>query len=70
VLKIASYLQPNLPADEWAELLTMVGEVFEVESIDEYGQPWVSKDWNGADGELNFSHSLALEADEMELVQG
>lgn len=36
----------------------MIGEVFEVEEIDEYGQPWVRK----------RSHSVALAACEMEVV--
>ncbi|WP_242041148.1 alpha/beta fold hydrolase [Leptolyngbya sp. FACHB-261] len=46
----------------------MVGEVFPVEEIDEYGQPWVSKSWlNEAEGTCR-SHSMALEASEMEYV--
>ena len=43
----------------------MLGETFEVEEIDEYGQPWVCKRWpNEADGTC-VSHSVALEPREM-----
>ena len=48
----------------------MIGEVFEVEEIDEYGYPWVRKSWpNEAEGRCQ-SHSIALEPHEMELIDG
>jgi len=37
VLAITPSLERDLPADEWQDLKTMVGEVFEVYEIDEYG---------------------------------
>jgi hypothetical protein len=64
---IAPYLKERLPADEWRELQTMVGEIFEVSEIDEYGHPWVEK-WFESSKEGRYCHSLALEADEMEIV--
>jgi hypothetical protein len=58
----------KLPADERADVESMIGEVFSVEEIDEYGQPWVRKAWpNEAEG-VCHSHSIALEPNEMELV--
>lgn len=35
----------NLPKDEIPDVHSMIGEVFEVEEIDEYGSPWVRKSW-------------------------
>jgi len=58
----------ELPPDEKQDVLSMIGEVFEVEKIDEHGHPWVRKLWpNEKEGKCN-SHSIALESKEMELV--
>ena len=46
----------------------MIGEIFEVEAIDEYGSPWFSKDWHNEYEGTCFAHSIALDAQEMELV--
>jgi hypothetical protein len=57
-----------LPEEEKVNVRSMVGEIFAVEEIDEYGQPWVRKSWpNEAEGTCN-SHSVALEPGEMEYV--
>ena len=45
----------------------MVGEVFEVDEIDDYGHPWVTKWWPD-EGGGTFSHSIALLPEEMEKV--
>jgi hypothetical protein len=58
VVSLSGKWLDELPGDEKDEVLSMIGEVFEVEEIDEYGQPWVRK----------RSHSLALAACEMEVV--
>lgn len=59
----------ELPAEEKTDVLSMIGEVFEVEEIDDYGHAWVRKSWsNDAEGTCR-SHSVALEAPEMEMVQ-
>jgi hypothetical protein len=58
----------ELPSDEKQDVLSMIGEVFKVEEIDEHGHPWVRKSWpNEEEGKFN-SHSIALESQEMELV--
>jgi len=57
----------RLAPDERVDVASMIGEVFTVDEIDEYGHPWVSKSWND-DGSYR-SHSIALEAQEMALVE-
>ena len=58
----------ELPAEEKQDVLSMIGEIFEVEEIDEYGHPWIRKSWpNEEEGTCN-SHSIALESCEMELA--
>jgi len=69
VLKLSGNWFDELPPEERARVESMIGEVFPVEEIDEFGQPWVRKSWpNDAEGTC-MSHSVALEADEMELVR-
>ena len=67
ILEIAHSLKTNLPADEWQELQEMLGQVFTVSGIDEWGQVWVEKWWN-LPGEKSFCHSLRLDSHEMEVV--
>ena len=55
----------KLPTDERERVDSMIGEIFEVEEVDAYGQPWVCKRWlNEAEGTCQ-SHSVALEPSEM-----
>lgn len=58
----------KLPVDERADVESMIGEVFPVEEIDDYGQPWVRKAWPNEGAGTCRSHSIALEPNEMELV--
>jgi len=58
----------DLPADEKDDVLSMIGEIFEVQEIDEYGHPWVSKSWACEEEGRCHSHSVALERHEIELV--
>jgi hypothetical protein len=67
VLEVGQALKQDLPPEEWQELETMIGEVFEVYEVDEYGSAWVEKLWHDGDG-LSHSHSLALSPHEMEVV--
>ncbi|MES2951037.1 MAG: hypothetical protein V4858_21075 [Pseudomonadota bacterium] len=58
----------RLPLEERADVESMVGEIFAVEEIDAYGQPWIRKAWpNEAEGTCR-SHSIAPEPREMEYV--
>lgn len=69
VLKIEPWLLERLPEDEVADVTPMVDEIFEVTEIDERGGVWVEKWWKKDDGGGMRSHSLALFASEMELVE-
>jgi hypothetical protein len=56
----------SLPADEKADVQSMIGEVFEIEEIDIYGHPWIRKSWpNEVEGKCQ-SLSVALEPAEFE----
>jgi hypothetical protein len=68
LLKLGDWVRQRLPADEIAELETMVGDVFEVWLIDEYDVAWIEKQWFRPNGSLSHSHTLALDPDEMELA--
>lgn len=68
LLSLSGNWLEELPHEEKNDVLSMIGEIFEVEEIDEYGHPWVRKSWpNEAEGKCH-SHSIALEPQEMELV--
>ena len=69
VLEVADSVMRDLPPQERRDLMSMVGEVFEVYEIDQYGSAWVEKTWHAGDGEYR-SHSLGLSAHEMEVVEG
>jgi len=60
VVAIAAFLERDLPPEECECVRSMLGEVFEIYEIDEWGGAWVQYQ----------SHSLSLESDEMELVEG
>lgn len=61
-----SFLQ-SLPADEFAEVSSMIGEVFEVYEVDKYGCVWVEKGWSNPEAGEYMGHSLRLESHEMEV---
>ena len=68
VLKLGPFVKRGLPPDECQELdTTMVGQVFDVYEVDEHGAAWVEMLWYDKDGE-SHSHSLALAANEMEVI--
>ena len=67
VLGIPSSWEHTLPAEEWTDVQSMVGEVFAVDEIDEWGQAWVGKSWDEGDGTTR-AHSIGLEPHEMERV--
>lgn len=58
----------ELPSEEKQDVLSMIGEVFVVEEIDEYGHPWVRKSWPNEQEGRCHAHSIALDPHEMELV--
>ena len=68
VLSLSGQWLDNLPQDEKDRVLSMIGEVFEIDEIDDYGQPWVRKSWPNQEEGTWQSHSVALEPHEMEVV--
>lgn len=68
LLSLSGQWLDDLPADEKRDVLSMIGEIFEVEEVDRYAYAWVTKSWpDEAEGRC-YSHSIALEAHEMEVV--
>lgn len=57
----------SLPRGEVEDVKSMIGEVFRIYEIDEFGQAWIEKVWQVAEDQT-MSHSLALDSREMELV--
>ena len=68
LLLVSETLLRDLPKEEVDDLRSMIGEVFEVTEIDQYGKPWIGKGWSSTEEGQYRGHSLALECDEMELV--
>ncbi len=58
----------SLPLDEKMDVESMIGEIFEVEEIDEYGYPWIRKSWSNENEGTCNSHSIAVESQEIEKV--
>jgi hypothetical protein len=67
LLNVSGDCLDELPPDEKRDVLSMIGEVFEVDEMDEYGRPCISKWFPGREGTC-VSHSIALDPHEMELV--
>jgi hypothetical protein len=57
----------NFPIDERVLIESMVGQFFKIYGIDEFGQPWVSKEWHDEEGILQ-THVIALDPEEMERI--
>ena len=60
ILQLAGRWLDDLPDDERARVLSMVGEAFLVHEIDSFGQPWVMKEWRHTDDKV-FIHDIALD---------
>lgn len=69
ILSLSGRWLDELPEKEKAEVRSMIGEVFEVEEIDEHGQAWVFKSWSTDSEDEYYGHSVALDPNEMELLR-
>lgn len=70
VVELSGRWFDELLPDEKSDVSSMIGEIFEIVEIDEFGHPWVRKSWVGvADGTYR-EHWVALESQEMEIVDG
>ena len=67
IVKLSSSFIDNFPDDERALIEAMIGQFFKIYGIDEFGQPWVSKEWHDEKGKLQ-THIIALDPDEMERI--
>ena len=68
LLQLSQQFLQSLPPDEFEEVKSMIGEVFEVYEIDPYGCAWIEKGWNYPEEGKFMGHSLGLASHEMELV--
>jgi len=55
------------PKEDQPLIESMIGHFFKIYGIDEFGQPWVNKEWHDEAGLLQ-SHIIALDPEEMERV--
>ncbi len=69
VLELSGHFLEPLPADEMAEIRSMIGQVFHVCDIDEQGCAWIAKDWYYPDAGHIVEHTLGLAPHEMEVVE-
>lgn len=69
VVELSPQFLASLPPEEIEDVRSMVGGVFEVYEIDEYGCAWVQKTWHYPQSGKSMSHSLSLKQHQMELVQ-
>jgi hypothetical protein len=67
ILRLSGQWLDRLPSDEMDDVLSMVGELHVVEEIDAYGQAWVRKSWSEPEEGRCRSHSVALEAHDMQV---
>ena len=68
VLTIPASVTRPLSSEDRAGLESMLGDVFEVYEIDEWGQAWVRKEWPPGEAAHRY-HSLGLDSHEMERVE-
>ena len=68
VISLSGKWFDELPAEDRERVESMVGEVFAIGGIDEYGHPWVCKWWQTEKAETAQSHCVALDPSEMEFV--
>jgi hypothetical protein len=67
IVKLSQDFIENFPEQDRVLIETMIGQLFKIYGIDEFGQPWVSKEFHDEDGKLQ-SHIIALDPDEMERI--
>ncbi len=66
VLAIDASIKPE--KDEAEKVMSMVGEEFEVDEIDEHGCAWVTKWWRTKENESE-AHGISLTSKQMKLVR-
>lgn len=67
VISFEESILKNLTPEERNDVKSMIGGIFEVEEIDEYGCAWITKWWDRGNGKSE-SHGLSLSSNDMEKV--
>lgn len=70
IVRIVSLSQEfinNFSVEDRPLIESMIGQFFKIYGIDEFGQPWVSKECHDEKGLLQ-THIIALDPEEMERV--
>lgn len=67
IVKLSQDFIEHFTEQDQVLILSMIGQFFKIYGIDEYGQPWVSKEWHDEEGKPQ-THIIALDPDEMERV--
>jgi len=67
IVKLSQDFLNNFSEQDQELILSMIGKFFKIYGVDEYGQPWVSKEWHDENGVMQ-THIIALDPDEMERV--
>lgn len=67
IVKLSQEFIDDFPKEDRPLIESMIGHFFKIYGIDEFGQPWVSKEWHDEAGLLQ-SHIIALDPEEMERV--
>jgi len=67
IVKLSQEFIDDFPREDRPLIESMIGQFFKIYGIDEFGQPWVSKEWHDEAGLLQ-SHIIALDPGEMERV--
>lgn len=67
LLSISESFLSKLPDDEVIELKSMIGGIFEIYEIDEWGGAWIESSFDHGNGHIS-SHSLSLNSSEMKVM--
>ena len=62
-----NYVSRLVPAEQ-EKIKSMIGEIFTVDEIDEYGGVWVHKVWLNEKGDESEHRGISLSSEEMERV--
>ena len=68
LLKLSESLLSEIPEEEAMILESMIGKIFQIDEIDEFGNTWVNLCVYHGKG-MNECHSYNLDSGEMELIQ-
>jgi hypothetical protein len=67
IISLSKEFIRDFPSDERILIESMVGQLFKIYGVDEFGQPYVIKEWHDEHGQLQ-THVIALDPHEMEKI--